>query len=292
MESPRRRTPLSDQTNTTTTTPSSAAAATTSVTTTTTQSKPLKPYTATTRTRRTTSCSPKSNSSIGSNLPETVLESDKTHVSETRKDKQKASPEDLLFIDRFHLRLPLGPITLRKAVNIDFLDETQFARTRKDKGKAVLRGPPIGSSYLFAASIPQAPVSSASGGRRSVAPGTSEETLVAKTRKGTNVCENVGFQTSCNPRRGIEKVINAHRRSTAALSCSHGKRSRETWFKVNTGASDSKSGSFSDPLPLHKMRRRRHAKPVPSMPPDEAEKLRAQYAEIDAFELPVESESE
>ncbi|KAL9257160.1 hypothetical protein AKJ16_DCAP01659 [Drosera capensis] len=275
MESPRRRTPLSDQTNTTTTTPFSAAA-------TQPKPKPLKPYTAMTRTRPTTTCSPKSNSSIGSNLPETVLESDKTHVSETRKDKQKASPEDLLFIDIFHPRQPLGelvklfanhiglesaeltlngpiqqtmvqmcqeagPITLRKAVNIDSSDETQSAQTRKDKGKAVLRG-----------------------GRRSVAPGTSEETPVAKTRKD-------------------KKNVIPEDTSIERFSSDSG----TAWFKVDTSAGDSKSGSFSDPLPLHKkMRWQRHAKPVPSMPPDEAEKLRAQYAEIDAFELPVESESE
>ncbi|GAB2288210.1 hypothetical protein Dimus_022552 [Dionaea muscipula] len=251
---------------------------------------------------------------------------DERQSVQTRKDKGKTVLGNPPFDPSKHLAVRNLRVPLSAAFEPSAANQPEAAPTSKDKGKAVSENPFIDPLYLPTHENLHVASSSASGGsacKRSTLPFTPDETLVVETRKdkqkaisrdfverihlpppdGTDDPEKIEFRTVCNQRR------RPRTRSTTSLSCPNGKRSRDQRVKLDNGGRESLHGSFSDALPVHEKQppakdiddHTIHAMPqdkdiddhtVHAMPQDEIEKLRAYYAAVDAFELPVEVASD
>ncbi|KAH9603226.1 hypothetical protein KSS87_020202 [Heliosperma pusillum] len=109
---------------------------------------------------------------------------------------------------------------------------------------------------------------------------------------GTNHKEKMGLIIYNQGRASDRKKLGVGSISLP-FSCPADKRTKKKGVELDGGA-DGHSGSNTDPLPLHKKKRPRNknTESIHAMPPDEVSKLKAYYADIDAFELPEEVASD
>ncbi|XP_021732589.1 uncharacterized protein LOC110699373 [Chenopodium quinoa] len=140
--------------------------------------------------------------------------------------------------------------------------------TRKDKGKMVLETP---TSEASEPSTPHAPHES------QAASGTRERPLTVYTHRRTRQGRKLAAGKINEP-----------------LTCPPGQRIKKKGLELDYDQGDSNSGSHTDPLPMHKKKRSRqkYDDSMHVLPKEEVERLRAMYADIDAFELPEEVASE
>uniref|UniRef100_A0A7C9EUU9 Uncharacterized protein n=1 Tax=Opuntia streptacantha TaxID=393608 RepID=A0A7C9EUU9_OPUST len=116
-------------------------------------------------------------------------------------------------------------------------------------------------------------------------PSTPQASLASSfTTSGACDQDKPVFLTVYNQRRALRRRKHADGKSVA-LSCPPNKRTKNMGMGLGDGSGKKKSGSHTDPLPVRKKSRKNHDDPVHIMPLDEIERLRAYYAEIDAFEL-------
>ncbi|KAJ8442642.1 hypothetical protein Cgig2_003686 [Carnegiea gigantea] len=140
----------------------------------------------------------------------------------------------------------------------------------KDKGKMVQETLDIGATDP---STPQAPLASSS------------------ATSGASDQERPLCLTVYNQRRALRSRKHADGKSIA-LSCPPSKRTKNMRMELGDDSGKKKYRSHTDPLPVHKKSRKNHVDPVHIMPLDEIERLRAYYAEVDAFELTEEVASD
>ncbi|XP_021769291.1 uncharacterized protein LOC110733536 [Chenopodium quinoa] len=140
--------------------------------------------------------------------------------------------------------------------------------TRKDKGKMVLETPTTEASEP---STPHAPHAS------QAASGTRERPLTVYTH-----------------RKARQGKKHAAGKISEPLTCPPAQRIKKKGLELDSDQGDSNSGSHTDPLPVHKKKRSRqkYDDSVHVLPKEEVERLRAMYADIDAYELPEEVASE
>ncbi|XP_074280878.1 uncharacterized protein LOC141605861 [Silene latifolia] len=117
-------------------------------------------------------------------------------------------------------------------------------------------------------------------------------TISSSDASGTNNKEKMGLIVY-NQSRASERKKYGVGSISLPFSCPAGKRTKKNGVKLDGGA-DGHSGSNTDPLPLRKKKRPRNknTEPIHAMPQDEVAKLKAYFADIDAFELPEEVASE
>ncbi|GMH05057.1 hypothetical protein Nepgr_006897 [Nepenthes gracilis] len=206
-------------------------------------------------------------------------------------------------------------------------NQRQAMQLSKDKGKAVAGNLSIEPFHLPTSHGRQLPSSLASGGSGCKTPGPpASHSQRRATRKrddngkavSANTIKQSHCSTHCSPQpsslagsgtsdNGKLAFLTVHERrrvpesrrhrceeNTLSLSCPPAKRIQDIGDKLDIGR-DGQSGLRTDPLPVPKNRprkKRRHDGSVHALRQDEIEKIRAYYADIDAFELPVELASD
>ncbi|KAL9231471.1 hypothetical protein vseg_006698 [Gypsophila vaccaria] len=198
----------------------------------------------------------------------------------------------------------------------------QDAQADKGTGKG---SPEISNLEAFGPSTPPAVITSSAASGNRYLPGPSAVDCHIQDAQANKGIKNVGqempnieasgpvtphpvFTSSSAASDGQEKtslIVYNQRRTpqrkkfgagsiSLPFSCPPSKKARKKGAKLDDKSSDSRVRSYTDPLPLHKKKRARNKKDdcVHAMPLDEVTKLKAYFADIDAFELPEEVASE
>ncbi|KNA24117.1 hypothetical protein SOVF_018810 isoform A [Spinacia oleracea] len=246
------------------------------------------------------------------------------HDATTRKDKGKMVANDpiiqlsaSLTSDSPQISSSAVPGHCSRSVIQSFPSQKLHAQTIKDKGKAIVDDPvnefsvPWTSKYFHSSS------SISSDGSLSETSAAYTRELHVETRKDKEnmFLENPNFEASepstprvplaplassgtrekpvtvYNLRRAGQSRKHAAGNINEPVTCPPGQRIKKKGLELDYDRGRKNAGSYTDPLPMHKKKRSRD-EAVHVMPKEEIEKLRAIYADIDAFELPEEVASE
>ncbi|KAK9699964.1 hypothetical protein RND81_08G207400 [Saponaria officinalis] len=193
-----------------------------------------------------------------------------------RKDKGKMIVETPII----HISTPLTSHTLQTSSSAasgncylpgpsEFHSHKQDAQANKDNQKV---GPEALNVEASAPTTPPAVITSSS-----AVSGKGKTSLIVYNQRRVSQRKKIGVGSISLP-----------------FSCHSDKRRKKKGAEFDDGGSVNRAGSHTDPLPLHKKKRPRNKKSdsMHAMPLDEVAKLKAYYADIDAFELPEEVASE
>lgn len=251
------------------------------------------------------------------------------HDATTRKDKGKGKMvadtpiiqlSASLTSNSLQISSSAAPVHCSRSEIQSIQSQELHAQTIKDKGKAIADDPVIPSPAPWVSKYVHSSSSITSSGSLSETSATHSQKLHIETRKdkGKMVLETLNMEASepSTPHASLpslsasgtqERPVTVYnqrrarkgRKDTAGkinspLTCPPDQRIKNKGLELDYDRGNGKSGSHTDPLPVHKKKRSR-GKDGGSMhvlPQEEVEKLRAYYADIDAFELAEEVASE